>query len=353
MRQRFGLRQAGACAAIAFISFLLLALSAGPHKAHAHEVRPGYIEITETTRDVFDIKWKQPVRDGRQQVAGLGLRPVFPINCQRASGSAMRRTPGALVESFTLQCTGGLLGQKIGVEGLRKTITDVFVQLSLLDGTQTHLRLTSEQPLQAFAGGGVGLGAYFGMGVEHLLLGFDHILFVIGLVMLVQGWRPLVMVITAFTVAHSLTLGISLLTTVQVSGPVVEAIIALSILFVAIELTRAPAARSLLASRYPQSVAFVFGLLHGFGFAGVLSNIGVPRDAALPALGLFNLGIEVGQLMIVAACLLFGTRLAHMLDDNAAQYPRAVAVSRQLPVLLLGGLSVYWLIDRSLVLLNS
>lgn len=353
MRRLAGLQPVRACLAFISACFFLMTLSTAIEPAQAHEVRPGYIEITETAPDVFDIKWKQPVRDGRQQVAGLGLRPVFPTNCARASGSAMRRTPGALVESFSLNCAGGLLGQKIGVEGLRKTITDVFVQLSLLDGTQTHLRLTSEQPLKAFAGGGVGLGAYFGMGVEHLLLGFDHILFVIGLVMLVQGWRPLVMVVTAFTVAHSLTLGISMLGTVQVSGPVVEAIIALSILFVAIELTRAPEARSFLASKYPQSVAFVFGLLHGFGFAGVLSNIGVPRDAALPALGLFNLGIEVGQLMIVAACLLFGSRMAKLLTDKATLYPRLVALSRQLPVMLLGGLSVYWLIDRSLVLLNS
>jgi hydrogenase/urease accessory protein HupE len=322
--------------------------------AHAHEVRPGYIEITEVARDSFDIVWKQPVRSaGANAVAGLGLRPVFPENCARLGDSRMRRLPGALVEKFSLTCYGGLFGQSVGVEGLQRTITDVLVQLALIEGGRYSLRLTADAPVQTFSGGGTFLMAYFGLGVEHLVLGLDHILFVLGLVLLVQGWRSLIWVITAFTVAHSLTLGISLLTTVQVSGPVVEAIIALSILFVAIELTRAPAARSLLASRYPQSVAFVFGLLHGFGFAGVLSNIGVPRDAALPALGLFNLGIEVGQLMIVAACLLFGTRLAHMLDDNAAQYPRAVAVSRQLPVLLLGGLSVYWLIDRSLVLLNS
>jgi len=319
----------------------------------AHEVRPGYIEITETSRDVFDINWKQPVRDGRREVAGLGLRPVFPANCQRAGESTMRRSPGALVENFTLTCEGGLLGQSIGVQGLRKTITDVFVQLTLNTGKTAHLRLTSENPRQTFGGGGVGLGAYFGMGVEHLLLGFDHILFVIGLVMLVQGWRPLVLVVTAFTVAHSLTLGVSMMGTVQVSGPVVEAIIALSILFVAIELTRAPEARSLLASRYPQSVAFLFGLLHGFGFAGVLSDIGLPRDAALPALGLFNLGIEAGQLVVVGVCLLFGSRMVMLLDANATDYPRLTAISRQLPVVLLGGLSVYWLIDRSLGIFAS
>ncbi len=321
--------------------------------ATAHEVRPGYIEINEQAEDVFAISWKQPVRDGRQQVAGLGLRPVFPVNCQRDGSSTMRRRPGALVESFTLICKGGLLGQEIGVEGLQKTITDVFVQLNPLTGQATHLRLTSDQPLQKFSGGGAGLGAYFGMGVEHLLFGFDHILFVLGLVMLVQGWRALALVVTGFTLAHSLTLGLSVLGSVQVSPPVVEMIIALSILFLAIELTRPPENRSILATRYPQSVAFLFGLLHGFGFAGVLANIGLPRDAALPALALFNIGIEVGQLMIVAAALLIGSRLVIVLEENKLAQPRLVAAAYQLPAVALGGLSVYWLIGRSVALFGG
>ena len=321
--------------------------------ATAHEVRPGYIEINEKAEDVFAISWKQPVRDGRQQVSGLGLRPVFPVNCQRDGDSTMRRRPGALVESFTLICKGGLLGQEIGVEGLQKTITDVFVQLNPLTGQATNLRLTSDRPLQKFSGGGAGLSAYFGMGVEHLLFGFDHILFVLGLVMLVQGWKRLALVVTGFTVAHSLTLALSVLDSVQLSPPVVELIIALSILFVAIELTRAPEKRSILATRYPQSVAFLFGLLHGFGFAGVLANIGLPRDAAIPALALFNIGIEVGQLMIVAVALLIGSRLAIVLQANKLAQPRLVAAAYQAPVIALGSLSVYWLIGRSVALFGG
>ena len=321
--------------------------------ATAHEVRPGYIEINEKAEDVFAISWKQPVRDSRQQVAGLGLRPVFPINCKRDGDSTMRRRPGALVESFTLICEGGLLGQKIGVEGLQKTITDVFVQLNPLTGQATSLRLTADRPLQEFSGGGAGLGAYFGMGVEHLLFGFDHILFVLGLVMLVQGWKPLALVVTGFTLAHSLTLAISVFGWVQLSSSVVEMIIALSILFVAIELAQAPENRSILATRYPQSVAFLFGLLHGFGFAGVLADIGLPRDAALPALALFNIGIEVGQLMIVAVALLIGSRLAIVLEANRLAQPRLVAVVYQAPVVALGGLSVYWLIGRSVSLFSG
>jgi hypothetical protein len=204
--------------------------------AHAHEVRPGYIEITEVARDSFDIVWKQPVRSaGANAVAGLGLRPVFPENCARLGDSRMRRLPGALVEKFSLTCYGGLFGQSVGVEGLQRTITDVLVQLALIEGGRYSLRLTADAPVQTFSGGGTFLMAYFGLGVEHLVLGLDHILFVLGLVLLVQGWRSLIWVITAFTLAHSLTLGLSMLGRISAPSAVVEAIIALSILFVAIE----------------------------------------------------------------------------------------------------------------------
>lgn len=307
--------------------------------AQAHEVRPGYIEINETAPDTYQVIWKQPVRDtSRFEVAGLGLRPVFPEVCTRLGSSKMQRRPGVLIERFQLTCEGGLMGQRLGVEGLQKTITDVFVRMRGLGGDTTNLRLTAEAPVQKFSGGGEGLSAYFGLGVEHLLLGIDHILFVLGLVLLVRGLRNLVYVITAFTLAHSLTLALSMVGSVTAPSAVVEAIIALSILFLAVELVTPEARRSILASRYPQLVAFGFGLLHGFGFAGVLGDIGLPRDLALPALALFNIGLEVGQLMVVAAALLAGRFLA----KPVARYP----LLGQVPIVLIGGVSVYWLIDR-------
>lgn len=307
--------------------------------ATAHEVRPGYIEINETAPDRFDIIWKQPVRDlGPGEVAGLGLRPVFPENCTRAGDSRMQRRPGVLIERFSLTCAGGLIGQEIGVEGLRRTITDVFVQLHLVDESRASLRLTAENPVQKFAGGGTGLAAYFGLGVEHLIFGFDHILFVLGLVMLVKGWRALVYVITAFTLAHSITLALAMLADISAPSAVVEAIIALSILFLAVELLRPEAERSPLATRYPQFVAFGFGLLHGFGFAGVLGDIGLPRDLAAPALALFNIGLEVGQLFVVALALGAGKVLAPIV----AKKP----IIAEAPIVLIGGVSVYWLIER-------
>ena len=310
----------------------------------AHEVRPGYIELTEIERDNFAVIWKQPVRNaGRDAVAGLGLRPVFPENCTRLSDSNMQRRPGVLIERFSLACEGGLMGQKVGVEGLQKTITDVFVHLQLIDGKSVNLRLTAEEPVAAFAGGGAGLVAYFGLGVEHLVFGFDHILFVLGLVMLVQGdgqkWRRLVYVITAFTLAHSITLALSMLANVSAPSAVVEAIIALSILFLAVELVQKPENRSPIASRYPQAVAFGFGLLHGFGFAGVLGDIGLPRDLAIAALALFNVGLEIGQLMVIAAALFIGKQMQPVI----ARQPLLAEV----PIVLIGGVSVYWLIERA------
>lgn len=322
-----------------FAFFVLLVLGGLATPAPAHEVRPGYIEINETAPDRFTIIWKQPVRDlGPGEVAGLGLRPVFPANCARAEDSRMQRRPGVLIERFQLACQGGLIGQELGVEGLQRTITDVFVQLRMLDDTRASLRLTAEAPVQKFAGGGTGLAAYFGLGVEHLIFGIDHILFVLGLVMLVKGWRLLVYVITAFTLAHSLTLALAMLGNVSAPSAVVEAIIALSILFLAVELTRREEDRSPLATRYPHMVAFGFGLLHGFGFAGVLGEIGLPRDLAIPALALFNIGLEIGQLMVVALALLIGRAIAPIV----ARKPLIAEV----PIMIIGGVSVYWLIER-------
>ena len=251
----------------------------------------------------------------------------------------MQRRPGVLIERFELACAGGLLGRQIGVEGLQKTITDVFVHVQFIDASSTNLRLTAEAPVARLAGGGAGLAAYFGLGVEHLIFGIDHILFVLGLVMLVKGWRRLVYVITAFTIAHSITLALSMLAGVISPAAVVEAIIALSILFLAVELLQAEERRSPLATHYPQAVAFGFGLLHGFGFAGVLGDIGLPRDLAAPALALFNIGLEVGQLAVIALALLVGR--------YAAPLAQRTTLVTEIPIVLIGGVSVYWLIDRA------
>ena len=176
------------------------------------------------------------------------------------------------------------------------------MQLHEADDNLVHMRLTPEQPLQTFTGG-IGLFQYLWLGVEHLVFGYDHILFVIGLMMLVSGWRRLVLVITGFTLAHSVTLGLSVLDVIYLPAAPVEAVIALSIVFVATELLRPEESRSRLTQRHPQIIALAFGLLHGFGFAGVLADIGLPRETGFFALALFNIGLEIGQLCVVGLCL--------------------------------------------------
>ncbi len=327
--------------------FAFLYVSLCCFAAQAHEVRPGYINIKETEATIFTVSWKQPVRDGVQSVAGLGLRPVFPLNCERKSDSNFYRRPGALIEQFTLYCENGLMGKNIGVQGLQKTITDIFVRFTPLVGDEMTLRLTPRRPIAALAGGGAALQAYFMLGVEHLLFGFDHILFVIGLILLVSFNRTLFWVITAFTLAHSLTLALSILDIFRIPTAPMEAVIALSILFVAVELTRPPEKRSYLATYFPQSIAFGFGLLHGFGFAGVLCEIGLPRDATLIALGLFNIGLEAGQLLIVGI-IGAGIYYVRKLKMPAPYFDHI----RMSAVLFMGMVSAYWLLDRSLKIIS-
>ena len=324
-------------AALAVTVFVAVCVS----PTSAHEVRPGFLKIDETAPEAYAVSWKQPVREGARNVASLGLRPVFPVSCERGTDSAMRLLPGVLVETFTLTCAGGLRGQTIGIEGLQKTITDVFVQLTETGGKLVHLRLTPEEPSQKFTGG-VGLITYLWLGVEHLLLGYDHILFVIGLVMLVSGWRRLVLVITGFTLAHSVTLGLSVLDVIYLPSAPVEAVIALSIVFVATELLRPGGQRAQLTQQYPQVIALAFGLLHGFGFAGVLADIGLPRETGFFALALFNIGLEIGQLCVVGLCL----GIAYV-TRQAAVPPVYTARAQIGTVVLMAGLASYWLIART------
>ena len=329
-------------AAFALTIFALSVFTiAGLSPSSAHEVRPGFLKIDEISPGTYAVTWKQPVRSGAQNIAGLGLHPVFPASCERITDSKMRLLPGVLVETFTLICAGGLRGQAIGIEGLQKTITDVFVQLHEADDNLLHIRMTPEQPLQIFTGG-VGLSNYLLLGIEHLVFGYDHILFVIGLVMLVSGLRRLVLVITGFTLAHSATLGLSVLDVIYLPAAPVEAVIALSIVFVATELLRPEESRARLTQRHPQIIALAFGLLHGFGFAGVLVDIGLPRETGFFALALFNIGLEIGQLCVVGLCL----GISYM-ARQAALTPLYSARAQTGIVMAMGGLASYWMVART------
>ena len=319
-----------------------LAAAAG---LEAHEVRPAYLQLTEVSAGRFDVLWKQPVvPSGDPTVAmRLPLDPRFPAECREVERGVPELTDeSVLLESWVMHCPDGLLGAEVEIVGLPRTLTDVLLRVRLLDGPTLDRLLRPEAPrvtLSHQEPGSVGVPAYLRLGVEHLLFGFDHILFVVGLMFFVRRPRQLVQVVTAFTVAHSITLALSSLGVLTLSQRPVEAVIALTILFLAVELARGAAREASLMRRWPWSIAFGFGLLHGFGFAGALSEIGLPEEARAMALLLFNVGVEIGQLVVVAV-LLASLRLLRM---SRITLPSMAA---QLPVHVMGVVSAYWFVDR-------
>ncbi len=319
----------------------LLLCSTAP-RAFGHEVRPAYLEINELGDGELELVWKQPLRDGMR----LRIDPVLPALCTRVSAAAPDVSAGAAVERSRWRCPAGIEGQTIAVAGLERTLTDALVQVRFADGERVSHILRPDARSWRVTRGGAPAWSYLRLGVEHLLFGFDHILFVIGLLFLVRRPLALVQVITSFTVAHSITLALSSLGVVRLRPAPVEAAIALSILYLAVELMRpeAPDAPSW-TRRFPWSIAFGFGLLHGFGFAGALAEIGLPHGARSLALLLFNVGVELGQLVVVAVVLV----VAATVRAAALRVPAALV---QAPVILMGAVSAYWLIERAARLLG-
>lgn len=318
----------------------------------AHEVRPAYLQLTEQKPAEFAVLWKQPVLDNRR----LPLQPVLPAQCQALTAVAPERTAAALLERWSIGCD--LRAGELTVSGLTRTLTDVLVTVDYLEGDDLRFVLKPDNPTQDLSDAAPGLWSYLGIGIEHLLFGIDHILFVIALVLYIRGAWPLLKTITAFTVAHSITLALSVLGVASLPQAPVEAIIALSIVFLARELLLPPERRSAITTQRPWLMAFAFGLLHGFGFAGALADIGLPREQLAGALLLFNVGIEIGQLLVVAVMLGIGALLQRLSSGPGAglAWPTTVlGTSQYSPVtsgiaLVLGSIAAYWTIDRVLLI---
>ena len=313
---------------------LLLACTCLP--AFAHEVRPAYLQLNEVADGQFEVLWKQPILQDRR----LPIDPMLPEECE-PTPVAREVTGGALLQRWTVACS--LDAGFIHISGLSRTITDVMVQITRLDGTVTNRLLRPAEPSFDLSDPTPSVAAYLTLGIEHLIFGIDHVLFVIGLVLFIPNKWSLLKTITAFTLAHSITLALSVLELVKLPQGPVEAVIALSILFLARELTLPEASRSTLTRGRPWIMAFTFGLLHGFGFAGALADIGLPREQLALSLLLFNLGIELGQLMIIAG--LVGTLwLARKAWTGVAGVERAF-------VYIMGSLAAFWTIDRVLLVM--
>jgi len=306
--------------------------------ARAHEVRPGYLELRQTAAATFDITWKVPAkRDLR-----LAIRARLPENCRASTPVWTYASGGAYTDRWSVTCPGGLAGETVTIDGLSGTMTDVLARLERLDGTTQVERLSPAAPSFVVAevpGRFEVAGTYLGLGLEHILLGIDHLLFVLALLILVEDRRRLVGTVTAFTLAHSLTLAAATLGFVHVPQGPVEAIIALSIVFVAGEIAHVRQGRPGLTRKWPWVMAFVFGLLHGFGFAGALTEVGLPQQAIPLALLFFNVGVEVGQLLFIAVVLVL---LAAFRRTSIPQ-PRW---AWRLPAYGIGSVATFWTIER-------
>lgn len=322
--------------ALALCVLALLGLAA---PALAHELRPGYLELAQTGPESYDVLWKVPAAGTDMR---LGIYVRLPDRTEETSPHRGLFVGGAFIERWSVRHPGGLAGQTLHIDGLGATMTDVLVRVERLDGTTLVGRIEPTDPsflLAASPSLWALAGTYFALGVEHILGGIDHLLFVLALLMLVHGRRRLLATITAFTVAHSITLAAATLGWVNVPIAPVEAVIALSIVFVAAEIVHGLRGKPGLTARSPWIVAFVFGLLHGLGFASALHEVGLPEHAIPVALFLFNVGVEAGQLIFVAAVLAV---LA------CARRPLAAAPrwAEWVPAYGIGSVAMYWTLQR-------
>jgi hydrogenase/urease accessory protein HupE len=318
---------------------LLLLLVALAPDAYGHEVRPAYLQLRQTGADTYDVLWKVPTRGDDMR---LGLYVELPAGYVNLSEPRGVFAAGSFTERWSVKRAGGLTGGTIHIAGLAATMTDVLVRLARLDGTTQVVRLTPSAPSFAVEASPRRLDVartYLVLGIEHILTGVDHLLFVTALLLLVSGFWRLVKTISAFTLSHSVTLSLATLGYVHVPPAPVEAVIALSILFVACEIVRNPQTPLSLAQRQPWLVAFTFGLLHGLGFAGGLSAVGLPAGHIPLALGLFSVGVEIGHFSFV------GVVLAAIVAVRRWNITLP-AWTRALPAYAIGSIAAFWVIQR-------
>jgi hydrogenase/urease accessory protein HupE len=307
---------------------------------HADELRPAFLQLSESSADTFDVLWKVPARGQNQR---LSLDVVFDDTTRVVQEPLSGFVENNHTTRWQIQRANGLAGMPIAIDGLERSSTEVLVRIEYLDGASGTERLTPDNTrfiVPAKPTWGQTAWTYFVLGVEHILLGMDHLLFVLALLLLVNGFYTLVTTITAFTVAHSITLVLSSLHIIVLPVPPVEASIALSIVFVATEIIHTQQGRPGISARRPWLVAFLFGLLHGLGFAAVLEEIGLPEEALATALITFNLGVEAGQLLFVGALLIAWYVCRPVLL-------KAGPTLHRVPAYLIGSIAAFWLIQRT------
>lgn len=329
--------------ALIVASVLLGPLS--PGRAEAHALEPGFLELLHLGGQEWRVTWRKPQVGGRP----MAIDAMLPNGCEPRMGPAPVFDGRAFLAGWIASCEGGLEGREVTIKGLEDTRTDVLVRYTLgSDGSPKAMRLTAASPAFTIpeAQGTFGVFAsYFSLGVDHILKGIDHLLFVLMLLLLIRDWRTLLGAVTAFTVAHSLSLAAASLGWIVVPAPPVEAIVALSIAFLAAELLHPHGEAKRLTERYPWVVAFAFGLLHGLGFARALLEVGLPEGDVPLALLAFNLGVEAGQILFIAVVLALGAAMARLYPAVRAAFApgmpglRATAYGA-------GTLAAFWVAER-------
>ena len=279
-----------------------LAFAALTEHASAHDVRPAYLQVDQLASERYALTWRTPLLSGAPLPVVLDL----PNKAKELSTPRVQTLSGSMIERRLVNVPGGLAGERIGFVGLEATITDVLVRISNGEGDHTTTLVRPSRPWIEFGADRSTFAVamtYLRLGVEHILFGIDHLLFVAALLLIVRDWLMLVKTVTAFTVAHSITLALATFGVVHLPPGPVETMIAASIVLVAVEAVRRERGQTSVAIRWPWIVAFVFGLLHGFGFAGALQDVGLLKGDIPLALLMFNLGVEIGQLFFIAALL--------------------------------------------------
>jgi hypothetical protein len=321
---------------------VVLLMLAAAQTVYAHEVRPGYLELRQIDAGIYAVLWKVPAVGEMR----LSIHPRFPENCQPVGEVTSYRGGDSYAEHLSIACPGGLNGRTIAIEGLAATMTDVLVRIEFADGTTWTQRLKPSVPAAVIPKTASRLetaGVYLKLGVEHILSGVDHLMFVLALIILTRGGWKLVKTVTAFTLSHSVTLTAATLGFVHVPQRPVEAVIALSIVFVATEIVKVRRDIKSIAASAPWMVAFSFGLIHGLGFAGGLSDAGLPVLHIPTALLFFSLGVESGHFLFIGVVLSL-IALARRANLPAPQWAELV------PPYAIGAVAMFWVLQRITVL---
>ena len=307
--------------------------------AWSHEIRPAYLQMIQTNKTTYEVFWKVPSMGN----AVPKIYPVFPSFFSVEELNSPNQISGSVIYSYRISSDKALQGNVLSIQGLNKTLIDALVTITYLNGEKATLMLQPDKDSSIIPGETSTydvIKTYSKLGVEHILLGIDHLLFVLALIIITKGKWKIIKTITAFTIAHSITLSLAALGYVNFPTPPVEAVIALSIVFLALEILKNLKGQQTLTSQKPWLVAFTFGLLHGFGFAGALSNIGLPQQDIPFALAFFNVGVEIGQIVFVVAVLGFVKLLAFK-----KEWPLS---AQKLPTYAIGSLAAFWLVERVL-----